>query len=215
MTTTPLRRFRLACLAIGAAIVLSAPTQASEILTTASYDSPDGYDFVDTTPPSGPIIIGTYSFTPFTATELGTISSITISGSFGNLDNPTTALSDYYLGFAGNETAVPVVGCDSTMMNPSPDCTSGTEGPYDWTTTLTSLQIADLATGLEAGALDFTYTWDSNPPVDGFFPGTYLDQYVYAGATQLDITQTPEPTTIVFCLGGFAGVLLRRRFRKV
>lgn len=202
-------------LSIGAAIILTTPVQAGEIiLNTPSYDSPNGYDFDTTFPPTGPTTIGTYTFTPFTAAELDSITGITISGTFGNGDSPTTALSDYYLGISGgDETEVEVAACDSILDN----CYSGQEGPYAWNATLTPTEIADLAPALEAGSIDFTYTWGSSPPIsDPFFSSTgYDDQYVYAGATQLEITSTPEPNTVLFCLGGMAGVIMLRRFRKV
>jgi hypothetical protein len=202
MTRKPPPHFLLAC--IGAALVFMTPAQADEIISnTSSYDSP-GYDFVDTFPPAT-TTIGTYNFTPL---ELSQIVSITISGTFGNGDSPTTALSDYYLGFAGDETAVTVANCDSTVLNPFPDCSSGSGGP--WNATLTEPQIDALAAGLEAGSLDFTYTWDTP-----LFEFEGLDQYVYAGATTLDIQTTPEPSTVLFCLGGLAGVVMLRRFRKV
>ncbi len=61
--------------------------------------------------------IGSYSFT-IPATDL--VTGITISGTFGNGDSATTALSDYYLGFSGNEMAVPVAGCDSISADCAP-----------------------------------------------------------------------------------------------
>ncbi len=208
-----IQKLTTALLSIGAAIILSTPVQAGElVLNTSSYDSPDGYDFATTNPPAGSTTIGTYTFTAFTAAELDTITDITISGTFGNGDSGTTALSDYFLGSSGDETAVEVAACDSISDN----CYSGQEGPYTWSATLISTEIADLAPALEAGSLDFTYTWGSSPAIsDPFFSSTgYDDQYVYAGATTLDITNTPEPSTVLFCLGGLAGVVIRRRFRK-
>jgi hypothetical protein len=204
-----------AILSIGAAIIFITPVQAGEIiLSTPSYDSPDGYDFVTTTPPTGSTTIGTYTFTPFTTVELASITGITISGTFGNGDSNTTALSDYYLGIpGGDETEVEVAACDDPLAN----CYSGQEGPYTWNTTLTPTEITELAPALEAGSIDFTYTWDSGaPPIPDFFSLTgFDDQYVYAGATTLDIMTTPEPSTVLFCLSGLAGVVLLRRFRKV
>src|ERR1700722_13666453 len=102
---------------VGAAIALIAPAQASLII--GSYDSP-GYDYVNTLPPSGSTTIGTFTFTPVAAGDLS-FAAVTISGSFGNADGSTTALSDYYLGFSGNEEAVEVASCDSTSL----DCYSG------------------------------------------------------------------------------------------
>jgi hypothetical protein len=191
-------------LAIAAALILTNPVLADEITPTgtASYDSP-AYDFVTTFPPSGSTTIGTYTFTIPAGED---VTGITISGTFGNGDSPTTALSDYYLGYAGNETAVLLVGCD----DPTADCASG-GSPTPWSVTLTQSQIDALSTGLDDGSLDFTYTWDT--PTFAF---AGVDVNVYAGATTLDITTTPEPNTILFCLSGLAGiVVLRRRFRKI
>jgi hypothetical protein len=41
------------------------------------------------------------------------------------------------------------------------------------------------------------------------------DQYVYAGAATINIQTTPEPAGLVLCLGGLAGIVALRRFRKV
>src|ERR1700721_1556864 len=106
-----------AILIAAAAIALITPAQASLII--GSYDSP-GYDYVNTFPPSGSTTIGTFTFTPIPAGELS-YASLSIAGSFGNGDGSTTALSDYFLGFAGNEEAVEVASCDSISLN----CYSG------------------------------------------------------------------------------------------
>jgi hypothetical protein len=200
-------------LCVGAAIGLATPAHADDIIaTTGSYDSPDGYDYDTTFPPAGYQLIGTFAFS-IPAGE--NVASITISGSFGNGDVPNTALSDYYLGFAGDETAVEVAACDSISAN----CYSGQEGPYTWSATLTQAEIADLAPALTAGSIDFTYTWDSTPPAqpisDFLSPTGYDDQYVYAGAATLDITPTPEPATVLFCFTGLASLAAFRRFRKL
>lgn len=108
-----------------------------------------------------------------------------------------------------------MANCDSVSAN----CYSGQEGPYAWSATLTQAQIASLASALTAGSLDFSYTWDSNtPPVaDGLSQTGYDQQYVYAGAPTINIqlTQTPEPATVLICLGGLAGIAALRRLRKV
>jgi len=205
------QKLATALFSIGAVIVLTGPAQADIIVNTQSYDSPNGYDYSTTFPASGSTTIGTYTFTPTTGA-----SAITISGTFGNGDVPNTALSDYYLGFSGDEEAVEVASCDSILAN----CYSGQEGPYAWSTTLTQQQIAVLAPALAAGSIDFTYTWDSAPPAqpisDIFSPTGFDDQYVYAGASTLDIatSSAPEPATVLFCFGGLAGVAVLRRFRK-
>jgi hypothetical protein len=155
--------------------------------------------------------IGTYLFNPLAAYQ---VTGITISGTFGNGDVPNTALSDYFLGITGgDETAVGVAGCDSIGDN----CYSGQAGPYDWSATLTQAEITDLAPALAAGSIDFTYTWGQNAPaISDIFSSTGYDaQYVYAGATTLDITYTPEPATILICFSGLAGLLGLRRMRKL
>jgi hypothetical protein len=201
------RTLTAAILSLGAAFVLTTPARA-DVVTLPSYDSPDGYDFA-TTFPTGSTTIGTFTFSP---TNPSGVTGITISGSFGNGDVPNTALSDYYLGFSGDLTAVEVAACDSISDN----CYSGQEGPYTWTATLTPAEIADLGPGLTAGSLDFSYTWDSSPPagpIPDFFSSTgYDDQYVYAGATTLTIT--PEPTSVLLFVSALAGIVVLRRFRR-
>jgi hypothetical protein len=200
------RTLTAAILSLGAAFVLTTPARA-DVVTLPSYDSPDGYDFETSTPPTGAITIGAFTFSSINPSG---VTGITISGTFGNGDVPTTALSDYYLGFAGDLTAVEVAACDSSSDN----CYSGQEGPYTWTATLTPAEIADLGPGLIAGSLDFSYIWGSSPPIsDPFFSSTgYDDQYVYAGATTLVIT--PEPTSVLLFVSALAGIVVLRRFRR-
>lgn len=198
------RTLTVAILSLGAAFILTTPARADIIQTLPSYDSPlPGYDFVSTFPPSSPTTIGSYSFT-IPATDL--VTGITISGTFGNGDSATTALSDYYLGFSGNEMAVPVAGCDSI----SADCAQG--GPTPWTYTLTSADLTTLASAIGNGSLDFTYTWDAAQIA---FPG--FDQSVYAGPATIDIqvTPTPEPASVLLLFSALAGIAVFRRFRRV
>jgi len=198
---------------IAASLGVTVPAHAGDIIATiGSYDSIDGYDYNSSFPPAGYQPIGTFTFTNPAG---GTAANITISGSFGNGDVPNTALSDYYLGFAGDEEAVQVAACDSI----SADCYSGQEGPYNWGATLTQAQIADLAPALSDGSIDFGYTWDSSPPAqpipDFLSPTGFDNQYIYAGAATLDITPSPEPATVLFCFSGLAGLAAFRRFRKL
>jgi len=190
---------------LAASLGLTAAAQAGIILqSTSSYDSPLGYDYVTTFPPAGSTTIGTYAFSIPAGVS---VSSVTISGTFGNGDSPTTALSDYYLGFGGNETAVKVASCDSAAA----DCASNNNGPTALLFTLTQPQIAALATGLSGGSLDFTYTWDTTPA----FAIPSVPQYIYAGAATIDIAYSPEPATLLFCFSGMAGFVVLRRFRRV
>jgi hypothetical protein len=194
-----------AILSLGAAFVLTTPARAGTIFANLpSYDSPNGYDFVSTFPPGGSTTIGTFTFS---IPAGGIVTGITISGTFGNGDSGTTALSDYYLGFSGDETAVEVAGCDSILAN----CYSNQNGPTAWTDTLTAANLSTLASAIAGGSLDFTYTWDNNTQ----FAVMGFDQYVYAGASTLGIQVTPEPATALMCFGGLAVIAALRRFRKV
>jgi len=203
-------------LSLGVACILTTPARAGDIVLTLSvgsegyYDSPDGYDYSspENLPPAGATIIGT--FTSLTIPAGNFITGISINGTFGNGDSDTTALSDYYLGdsLGDGETAVEVAGCD----DPTNTCSSESGGTTPWSYQLTPLQIADLANGLASGSLDFTYTWDSSPPV---VPTPGFDQYVYAGEPTIDIAYAaPEPATVLFCFSGLAGIFAVRRLRK-
>jgi hypothetical protein len=200
------RKLITAVVSLGAAFIFLNPAPASAVVLTlpSYYDSPNGYDFVTTFPAAGSTTIGTFTFSiPASALVTG----ITISGSFGNSDNGTTALSDYYLGFAGHETAVEVAGCDSILAN----CYSNQNGPTTWSYTLTSANLSSLGSAIAGGSLDFTYTWDNNAQFA--FPG--YDQYVYAGDPTLTIQVAPEPASVTLCLCSLAGITVLRRFRRV
>lgn len=189
---------------IAAAFVLTTPASADIVLNLSSYDSPNGYDFVTTFPGAGSTTIGTVNFS-IPAGQY--VTEITISGSFGNGDSPTTALSDYYLGDSTDETAVKVASCD----DPLDDCASNQNGPTEWSYTFTSSDISTIASALAAGSLDFTYTWDT-PPAFAF---QGFDQYVYAGPLTIDITAVPEPVSLLLCFSALAGIAALRRFRRV
>lgn len=185
--------------------------------STSEFQSPDSYDFSGpgNFPPSSYQEIGTFNFLPITDTN---VSSITISGSFGNLGyNSTTALSDYFLGDSiDGEQAVGVAQCD----DPSLDCYSGQEGPYNWSLTLNAAEIASLSSGLQNGSIDFGYTWGQNSqPSPDFLGGGdangYDLQYVEGGAATLTVYTTPEPATFLICFSGIAGVVILRRLRRV
>lgn len=201
------KRTRIAAiLSLGAVFALTTPAWAGDILVTLPnyYDSPNGYDFVNTLPPPGSTTIGTFDF----SIPVGiTITGITISGTFGNPDAGTTALSDYYLGDSGNETAVEVASCDSIFD----DCYSGQNGPTAWTYQLTGSDLSTLSSAIAGGSLDFTYTWDNNTQFA--FPNYY--QYVYAGASTIDIQTVPEPAAWLMGFGGLAGIAALRRFRRI
>jgi hypothetical protein len=100
---------------------------------------------------------------------------------------------------------VEVATCD----DPTDDCFSDGNGPTAWSYTFTGTDLNNVATALGNGSLDFTYTMDTPP-----FTSSGLDWTVYAGAATIDIQTIPEPTTLLFCLGGIAGIAAFRRFRK-
>ncbi len=193
---------------VGAVFFLASPVRGDIFATLSNfYDSPNGYDFVTTFPPAGSTTIGTFTFTIPTG---DTVTGITISGTFGNSDNPTTALSDYFLGFSGNETAVPVANCDSILA----DCYSNGNGPTAWIDSLSSANLNTLASAIGSGAVDFTYTWGNNTQ----FAFQGFDQFVYAGAPTIDIqvTQvTPEPASVLLLLSVLAAIAALRLFRRV
>jgi hypothetical protein len=197
------RTLTAAILSLGAAFILTIPARAGTILVNLpSYDSPNGYDFVSTFPPAGSTTIGTFTF----SIPVSELVGMTISGTFGNGDNGTTALSDYYLGYSGHETAVEVASCDSILAN----CYSNQNGPTAWSYTLTAANLSTLASAIAGGSLDFTYTWDNNTQFA--FSGDL--QYVYAGASTLAIQVSPEPATLLMCFGGLAGIAALRRVRR-
>ncbi len=200
------RALTAAILLFAALFALTTPARASAIVVTlpSYYDSPNAYDFVSTYPPSGSNTIGTFTFSiPGSALVTG----ITISGTFGNADNGTTALSDYYLGYSGHETAVEVASCDSILA----DCFSAQNGPTGWTFSLTAADLSTLAPAIASGSLDFTYTWDTNTQ----FAFQGYEQYVYAGDPTLTVQVAPEPAAVLLCFCGLAGVALLGRFRRV
>jgi hypothetical protein len=169
------------------------------------YDSNDSYDFISSFPSPGEITnVGTFTFT-IPADE--TVTGITISGTFGNGDNQTTAESDYFLTDGTNE--VEVAACESITA----DCYDNQNGPTPWSYTFTAADLGTLSSAIGSGSLDFTYTWVT--PTEGAVAGNY--QYVYAGDPTIDIqlASTPEPATVLICLGGLAGIAALRRFRKV
>lgn len=205
-------------LCIGAALVVTTPAHATDVVVTltpnsslnfdGSYDSLNGYDYATnaTSPPTSYQNIGTFNFTMPPGTNAA---SVTISGSFGDIDSPTTALSDYYLGFAGDGEAVEVAACDSVSLS----CASG-DGPTTWSVTLTQTEIAILASAFSAGSIDFGYTWDGSPPAISLGSGPAYDQYVYAGSPTLDIAPTPELGTGLLWCTGLVGLGAFWCFRK-
>ena len=184
MTIKSLRHFFLACFALGCASL----AQADIIVALPDYEG-SFYDFSSTFPPD-PISIGTFSFT---IPKGDIVTGATISGTFGDVNFSTTALTDL---FVLNGT-IEVGACDST----SDPCFAGTiDGSLvPWSHTFNATQLGELASDLASGSLDFTAAQT--------FPGS-----VIVGAPTLDLQVVPEPVSIFTLAGGlFAIAALRRR----
>jgi hypothetical protein len=190
---TPLRHFLLTCFALGCASlaqadIIVAPTfdasnQASAPDTT-DYEG-NFYDFSSTFPPV-PINIGTFDFTIPAGDQ---IVGATISGTFGDVNFGTTALTDLFV----DGGTIEVASCGS-FTDP---CAAGTiDGSLvQWSYTFTSAQLASLT----GGSLDFTAVQDSFGAI-------------VVGTPTLDIQTVPEPSSIFTLAGGMlAFVALRRR----
>ena len=203
------RTFTAAILSLGAALILTTPARAdtltslSRATTTARTDTTSSLRFHLPARPRSALLR--------TQSRRSTVTGVTISGTFGNGDNPTTALSDYYLGFSGNEEAVEVAGCDSILA----DCYSNQNGPTAWSYTLTAANLSTLASAIAGGSLDFTYTWDNNTQ----FAFSGYDQYVYAGrprrSASVHPTVTPEPASVAALFLRSRRARRLRRFRRV
>jgi hypothetical protein len=198
------RTLLLACLAVGAASLASAdsisvtPTFSSSNQTappdTSDYEGVF-YDFSSTFPPPS-ISIGTFSFA-IPAGEV--VEGATISGTFGDVNIGTTALTDLFV-LGGN---IEVAECDSTGGGTIfPPCATGTvDGSLvPWSYTFTSTDLSNLAADFSAGTLDFTAVQN------GF--GS-----VVVGTPVLDIQVSPEPGSI-FTLAGGLLALAALRLRK-
>lgn len=198
---TPTRLFRaffLACFALGSApfahaeLVELTPTfSASNQAAPPDTTDYEGifYDFSSTFPPSS-IPIGTFSFTAIPPGDH--IASATISGTFGDVNYGTTALTDLYAG------GIEVAECDAPG-GVYPDCAVGTvDGSLvPWSYTFTDGSLTALAAELAAG-LDFTAVQN------GF--GS-----VVVGTPTLSLVLTPEPGSIVLLASALALAAFRIR----
>ena len=192
MTTTPLRHFLLACLALGWASLAQA-----DIIVTPTFDPsnqaapPDTtdyegnfYDFSSSFPPD-PITIGTFNFTIPAGEQ---VVGATISGTFGDVNIPVTAVTDLFV----DSGTIQVGACDST----GDPCAAGTiDGSLvPWSYTFTGAQLGDLT----GGSLDFTAVQNSFGAV-------------VVGTPTLDIQTVPEPTSISTLAGALLAFAAWRR----
>jgi hypothetical protein len=133
------------------------------------------------------LTIGTFDFTIPTG---DTVTGLTISGTFGDVNFSTTALTDLFV------DGIKVAECDSF----SDPCFAGTvDGSLvPWSYTFTAANLSTLAPELASGSLDFTAVQKSFGSV-------------IVGAPMLDIQVTPEPSTIFTLAGGLLAMLVARR----
>jgi hypothetical protein len=195
VTIKPLRHFLLACLALGWASLAQA-----DIIVAPTFDPsnqvapPDTTDyegsFFDGTAAPYDINIGTFNFSiPVGNRVVGA----TISGTFGDVNIPTSAVADLFVD-AGN---INVGGCDST----SDPCFAGTSDGslVSWSHTFSGAELSELASDFASGSLDFTAVQNSFG-------------VLVVGTPSLDIQTVPEPSSIFILTGGLlAFAALRRR----
>jgi hypothetical protein len=191
---------------IVASLGLAVTAQAGDIVVgptfgasnqTAPPDTTDYegifYDGTETLPSS--VSIGTFNFTIPTGLD---VMGATISGTFGDVNLPVTALTDLFV-LGGT---IEVGACDLNLDSTYPPCAAGTaDGPLvPWSHTFTSADLNSLAGDFAAGAIDFSAVQNS------------VFGAVVVGAPVLDIQITPEPASILTLTGGLlAFVALRRR----
>jgi hypothetical protein len=187
VTTTPLRHFLLACVALGWASLAQA-----DIIVAPTFDGSNQVSPPDTTDYEGnffdgssapyDITIGTFNFTiPAGDQAVGA----TISGTFGDVNISTSAVADLFV------DGIKVAGCD----DPTDPCAAGTiDGSLvPWSHTFTAAQLG-------SGPLDFTAVQNS--------AGVLV-----VGTPSLDIQAVPEPSSI-FILAGWPLAFAAWRRRK-
>lgn len=196
MTIKPLRHFFLTCFAFGCASLAHA-----DIIVTPVFDSsnqaapPDTSDyegnFFDGTSAPYDLTIGAFDFTIPTG---DVITGATISGTFGDVNIPVTALADLFVD-NGN---INVAGCDDF----SSPCAAGTvDGSLvPWSHTFSPTELNMLAADFAGGTLDFTAVQNSFGAV-------------VVGSPTLDIqvAQTPEPSSLFTLAVGLLAIAGWRR----
>ena len=192
MTIKPFRHSFLACMALGWASLAQA-----DIIVTPTFDASNQVSPPDTTDYEGnffdgssapyDITIGTFNFTIPTGNQ---IVGATISGTFGDVNLPTTALADLFV------DGITVAGCD----DPTDACAAGTiDGSLvPWSHTFSGTELSELASGFAAGSLGFTAAQNSFG-------------VLAVGTPTLDIQTVPEPSSIFALTGGLLAFAAWRR----
>jgi hypothetical protein len=191
---------------IVASFGLTVPAQAGVVVSptfgasnqTAPPDTTDYegifYDGSSTFPPAG-ISIGTFNFTiPAGERVIGA----TISGTFGDVNIPVTALADLFVDNGTIEAGKCDIESDGVTY---PPCAAGTvDGSLvPWSYTFSSTDLTNLATGFSHGSIDFTAV--QNSPFGA----------VVVGDPTLDIQVSPEPASILTLAGGLLAFAAFRR----
>ena len=162
---------------------------------TTDYEG-NFYDYSSTLPPAS-INIGSFDF----SIPVGDyVTGATISGTFGDINYPTTALTDLFV----DRGSIEVAECDSSAGGTIfPPCAAGTvDGSLvPWSYTFSASDLSSLG-DFASGSLDFTAVQN------GF--GAVV---VGTPSLDLDVAPIPEPGTLFTLAGGLLalGALRRRR----
>jgi hypothetical protein len=151
------------------------------------------YDGGDTLPPAS-TSIGTFDFTIPTGEN---VISATISGTFGDVNIPGTALTDLFV-LGGT---IEAGECDLNPDGSFPPCAAGTDDGslVSWSYTFSSQDLNNLAADFSAGSIDLTAV--QNSPFGA----------IVVGDPTLDIQVTPEPASIFTLAGGLLACAAFRR----
>ena len=170
-----------------ATITLSAPLTFDGSNQAAPPDTTD-YEgnFYDGTAAPYDVTIGTFDVSSLSG---DTLIDGTISGTFGDVNYSTTALTDLYL------DGIEVAECDSF----SEDCAIEPDGVVSWTYTLDADDLNALNAALSSGSLDFTAVQNGFGAVVVGTPSLELD------------AATPEPASIFTLAGGLLAIAAWRR----
>lgn len=192
-------------LTIALSLSMAVGARASQLTVSPTFDISNQAALPDTTDYEGIFYDDSTSFPPPSIT-IGAFNFIiptgqhvlgaTISGTFGDVNIPNSALTDLFV-LGGT---IQVGACDLNPDTSYPPCAAGTiDGSLvPWSHTFTSAELNSLAADFSAGSIDFTAVQNS--------PGA-----VVVGAPTLDLQVTPEPAPIVTIAGGLLALAALRR----